>query len=1677
MAENFSAFEQQFENIFRDWHIVREIGRGSYGAVYEIQKTSGGVTDKAALKHVSFPKDQFDLQAICAELGTSDEAVVRDYIYQSVQEYRSEYQIMRDLKGMTNIVSCEDFQVIDKKDMPGYDIFIRMELLDTISQLMQAEKFKREEVVKMGMDICNALKLLEKKHILHRDIKPENIFRNQNGDYKLGDFGSARTITGARAIVTAKGTPAYMAPEILLLKEAGPFSDIYSLGLVMFRLMNENRSPFLEAGLASTTMTREAAASRRIMGEKLPKPVNADERLARVILKACEFKPEDRYQTAEEMYTDLAALYHEEKDTVPEVHIPEAYDMEERMSYEGTQMGRRTVLTPEEIAAIEKAERERIEREERERKLKEEKEKQEKKQKTKKIITACIAGVVVVAVIVLAVKLISDSSRKKASYQEAVALIENNDLEGAQKALAAFDDNYEDAKTRKEEVDNALTSRDQTFESAKSTFAKEEKDAEKIGKAISQMKDIRKLYPEKKQKEIDELVKDAEYKKKLIEAGVLAQNDPAAAADALEAMGETEKAQQIRNEMQYNTAMDYLADDASIDQGIAELEDLINKEYKVVDCQNRIQQGQDRKDYLAAAGMLKKGQYNEAAAEFERLATREYNSPDAATRAKEARARELLKNQEYREAKKVLSEADSVDPLINQLKQQVAEGEARANSFTEAQKYIAEGEKQFKLAASGDTETILTCYETAQRHYETAQKAFEDLTDFTLKGTSAASMATVCDRWVDYLEGRIQLLKGNYPQARELFTDLETVEFEDAAAQVIIVNCAEAFEKAENAFSAGDLETARTEFEKLKEMGDEETYSYGMKQISEAEENAANYDAAIQKINEHDYDGALGLFKTLAAKGYKDAKERVGDVEILQDKKQSYLNAQELEKQEEYSRAQMIYQQLDDFEDSRQRVVECQNYLDYEEAERKIDSGELDAAERVLKRLKGDGFEAAEGKLNQIATYRDASNKQTNGDYQTALDEFNSLGQFYNAVSRAESCQKELDYREAVSIMDAEPERAAKIFERLGTLYDSQPNLEKCKNEIAYRAAMDTYSRNDYASAYQQFLALDKYADSVVKATECYQYMQYESAIAYKQQGKYESANDIFVELKDFANSQQMARECQFEIFCDKASDGGDLYTITRNMYQFIFDQNVEYTNKINWARNNVPVNSPTGAELAVAFAHAPQFMNMNISNAKRIKVLSDILMNRKGTAETDASIAANGTYADTVDLVPYLDCGMSVNYVLARMIGYSDYADVCRMDGLGFGEVPITEDRDRDYNTTRFVHNCYYEVLGRYPSDDELNNICARILNEEASLELIIKQFVTSPECTSRNLSNQDYTKMLYKVLFGRGMSDEEVAFNVDLLESGLPRESLLDSLANADECFNNLIQYRPYILQYRVSESLDEFCANAAAGALINEYSLKAYQTIYNQSKTTAEEKRRWAASLNISGTVSDLISSFISYPAYQAQSISNAERVSLLYSIMLDRYVDPTQDPGSGTYLTAMNIGMSSHFVAKVISESEEFKALCSNRNQDPGLFTITEPRDANYELTSLIDRCYREANGRVGNADEINDWCQNFLDGTLDLEDLLVNFLTATEARYYLEDDTKFVETLYRLALNREADEGGLQNYVKMISREDYNRGYIVRMIVRSDEFTQIWLPTGLYVPKPEPLPEAKPEPQE
>ena len=184
--------------------------------------------------------------------------------------------------------------------------YIAMEYIERGSLRPYVGRLSLAQVVGVVEGMLAGLAHAEAKGIVHRDIKPENVMVTEEGRVKIADFGIAKAGSGMTgqfltATGTTIGTPAYMAPEQALGKDVGPWTDLYSLGVMAYEML-VGRLPFPETESAMALLMKH-------VNDPVPPPrsVNRDldEDLATWIEQLLEKSPEQRIRSAADAWDEL----------------------------------------------------------------------------------------------------------------------------------------------------------------------------------------------------------------------------------------------------------------------------------------------------------------------------------------------------------------------------------------------------------------------------------------------------------------------------------------------------------------------------------------------------------------------------------------------------------------------------------------------------------------------------------------------------------------------------------------------------------------------------------------------------------------------------------------------------------------------------------------------------------------------------------------------------------------------------------------------------------------------------------------------------------------------------------------------------------------------------------------------------------------------------------------------------------------------------------------------------------------------------------------------------------------------------------------------------------------------------------------------------------------------------
>jgi eukaryotic-like serine/threonine-protein kinase len=215
-----------------------------------------------------------------------------------VERFKREARAVAALSH-SNIAGIYDYGI------DGDRHFIVMELVDgmDLARVLRSDApLSPERASRIAAQICSALAHAHAADIVHRDVKPGNVIIDRSDGVKVTDFGIARAIGDSTLTATGSviGTAQYLSPEQAGGRRAGPASDIYSAGIVLYEMLT---------GSVPFTGDTPVAIAVRHMSEGVPRPSDLQPEVPReldaVVARATARNPDDRYRSASEMEAEL----------------------------------------------------------------------------------------------------------------------------------------------------------------------------------------------------------------------------------------------------------------------------------------------------------------------------------------------------------------------------------------------------------------------------------------------------------------------------------------------------------------------------------------------------------------------------------------------------------------------------------------------------------------------------------------------------------------------------------------------------------------------------------------------------------------------------------------------------------------------------------------------------------------------------------------------------------------------------------------------------------------------------------------------------------------------------------------------------------------------------------------------------------------------------------------------------------------------------------------------------------------------------------------------------------------------------------------------------------------------------------------------------------------------------
>ncbi len=259
------------------YEVVKCLGTGSMGLVY-------------ACRHRELGGHLVAMKVLFAEVARDEVAAAR---------FRNEIVASYGVSHPNVVRAYEYFR-------DGDLVAFTMEYVgggDLADEIGLEQELDIDDIIRLLKQMCAGVQAIHEAGIIHRDLKPENILLTEERDIKITDFGIARTGTGPKLTEHGGvvGTIDYVSPEYLERGQVDARSDIYALGVLAYEMITGD-SPF-KGNSVIETMTMRLKTD-----PELPHNLRADcpVELSEIIMTAMRRDPEERYQTAKEVYDELA---------------------------------------------------------------------------------------------------------------------------------------------------------------------------------------------------------------------------------------------------------------------------------------------------------------------------------------------------------------------------------------------------------------------------------------------------------------------------------------------------------------------------------------------------------------------------------------------------------------------------------------------------------------------------------------------------------------------------------------------------------------------------------------------------------------------------------------------------------------------------------------------------------------------------------------------------------------------------------------------------------------------------------------------------------------------------------------------------------------------------------------------------------------------------------------------------------------------------------------------------------------------------------------------------------------------------------------------------------------------------------------------------------------------------
>lgn len=245
------------------------------------------------LKAINVPASQTQLDALILTGAYPDPTAALDYFRQQAESISGEAELLQRLSKLDGFLAYDECRVAPlEENRLGYQVTLISPFRRSMERFIRMSPVTHLDMVNLGLDMCAALACARRAGYLYVDLKPSNIFISDDREYKIGDLGFAALDGLNYTSMPEKYVSPYTAPEMREPMEViNETADTYAVGMILYRLLNNGKLP----------------AKNRDWSTPLPAPVNADQEIWEIVMKACDPDPAKRWESPTAMGQALVA--------------------------------------------------------------------------------------------------------------------------------------------------------------------------------------------------------------------------------------------------------------------------------------------------------------------------------------------------------------------------------------------------------------------------------------------------------------------------------------------------------------------------------------------------------------------------------------------------------------------------------------------------------------------------------------------------------------------------------------------------------------------------------------------------------------------------------------------------------------------------------------------------------------------------------------------------------------------------------------------------------------------------------------------------------------------------------------------------------------------------------------------------------------------------------------------------------------------------------------------------------------------------------------------------------------------------------------------------------------------------------------------------------------------------